>query len=184
MRHPIRHSSLAVVALLVGACSSAGNGAGAGGRESASATPAASAMPAPHFPQPESLPKSEPSRQRDMPIVGAPEDTGGARATIARLEREARAIAKSTGCNSVAACRTAPVGAKACGGPRDYITYCAATTDTAKLMRTLRELERVEKAYNATSGMMSTCEMRLPPTTELVGTTCREAAASGQNRVP
>jgi hypothetical protein len=102
---------------------------------------------------------------------------GGERARLAQLEREARAIAKTTGCSSVSACRTAPVGAKACGGPRSYIVYCAASTDTTALFRKLRELETAEKAYNKKSGMMSTCEFRLPPKTVLNGERCTEAPA-------
>lgn len=99
-------------------------------------------------------------------------------ATVARLEREARAIASTTGCSGSDGCRTAPVGAKACGGPRTYIVYCAATTDTVKLRDKLAELERVENAYNAKSGMMSTCNLQLPPTAALIGGRCTEKPAS------
>jgi len=183
MRHAPCRTALALLTLATAACSTAGNGSAAS--ESASASPAGAAAPTPGLPRPESLPHSEPSMLGELPIVATPASGSEAdpRTTIARLEREARAIAKSTGCNSVAACRSAPVGVKACGGPRSYVTYCAATTDTVALMRKLRELERVEKAYNASSGMMSTCEMRLPPTTELVGTTCRETPETGQGRI-
>jgi hypothetical protein len=109
------------------------------------------------------------------PSTGA--DLSGDQARIAQLEREARALAKTTGCSSASACRTAPVGARACGGPRSYIVYCAASTDTVALFRKLRELEQAEKAYNEKSGMMSTCEFRMPPKTVLSGGSCREAPA-------
>ena len=112
--------------------------------------------------------------------AGRGQDTGalaGERAHLAQLEREARAMAKTTGCSSVSACRTAPVGAKACGGPRSYIVYCAASTDTVALFRKLGELETAEKEYNKKSGMMSTCEFRLPPRTALNGERCTEAPA-------
>jgi hypothetical protein len=49
------------------------------------------------------------------------------------------------------------------------------TTDTVALFRKLKELEEAEKAYNAKSGMMSTCEFRIPPGTKLDGRSCREA---------
>jgi hypothetical protein len=111
----------------------------------------------------------------DSGAAAAPESDQQA---IARLEREARALAKTTGCSSASACRTAPVGAKGCGGPRTYLVYCAATTDTVKLFARLRALEQAEKAYNAKSGMMSTCEMRLPPRTALVGQSCRESGSA------
>ena len=94
---------------------------------------------------------------------------------IARLEREARALASVKGCERASDCRSAPVGAKACGGPRAYIVYCAATTDTARLFATLHELERVETAYNSKAGIISNCMFRLPPTVTLAGGSCREA---------
>ena len=147
------------------------------------------AMPAAPYARPESLPRAEPTLVQPMPVAPAASapafDTAtGERATIARLEREARAIARATGCASARACRSAGVGVKACGGPRTYLTYCAATTDTVSLARKLRELERVERAYNERSGMMSTCEMRLAPVTTLVGGTCSAAQGVGGERVP
>ena len=93
-------------------------------------------------------------------------------ASIARLEREARAIVRTTGCDSASSCRTAPVGMRACGGPREYVVYCAATTDTVALLRKLGELARVEMRHNERTGAVSTCEMRLPPTVGLQGGSC------------
>jgi hypothetical protein len=42
------------------------------------------------------------------------------------------------------------------------------------LFRKLAELEKAERAYNLRSGMMSTCEFRMPPTVKLQGGRCRE----------
>lgn len=92
---------------------------------------------------------------------------------IARLEREAREIAKSEGCSSTGECRSAPVGARACGGPRDYIVYCARTTDTTALFRKLNELRQAEIEYNRKNNVASTCEFRSPPEIALVGASCR-----------
>lgn len=154
-------------ALLVAGCSSAANHAAAG--DSAAGAPASAS---PIAGGPGTRPVSEPSHRRDQPIADA--DTGE-RATLARLEREARALASTSGCRSAGDCRSAPVGARACGGPRSYLTYCAATTDTVALFARLQALETAEQAYNRHSGMMSTCEMRLPPATALVGGRCTEA---------
>jgi hypothetical protein len=108
------------------------------------------------------------------PPPAAAADTNTAdQARLTRLEREARALAKTEGCASVNSCRTAPVGWRGCGGPRTYLAYCAATTDTVALFRKLAELETAEKDYNAKSGMISTCEMRLPPRTALDGKRCK-----------
>lgn len=100
-----------------------------------------------------------------------------ARPALARLEREARALAKLDGCATAGDCRTAPMGWRGCGGPRTYLVYCAASTDTVALLRKLRELEQAERAYNASTGMMSTCELRMPPVVRLDGRSCRERAA-------
>ena len=60
-------------------------------------------------------------------------------------------------------CRPAPVGWRACGGPRSYVVYCRASTDTVALLRKLDELKRAEMEYNDREGVVSTCEMRTPP---------------------
>ena len=64
------------------------------------------------------------------------------------------------------------MGSRGCGGPRDYLVYCPATTDTAALRRKLDELGRVESAYNEREGVASTCQMRLPPAVSLSGGRC------------
>jgi hypothetical protein len=93
-------------------------------------------------------------------------------ARLAQLEREARALVKTTGCSAAASCRTAPLGWRGCGGPRAFLVYCPATTDSVALFRKLEELRQAEIDYNAKSGMMSTCEMRLPPNVTLEGGSC------------
>lgn len=95
----------------------------------------------------------------------------GDSAAIVKLENEAKAIAKITGCTS-SECRSAPVGSKACGGPRYYIPYCAKTTDSVALYAKLTEVATAEKAYNAKYRIVSTCEFRMPPTVESVGGSC------------
>lgn len=93
----------------------------------------------------------------------------------ARLEREARALASTGGCASAGECRAAPVGWRSCGGPRTYIVYCAATTDSVALYRKLDSLKEAEIAYNAKSGMMSTCEMRRAPNVAAQGGRCTQS---------
>ena len=108
----------------------------------------------------------------------APDSSAKALPRLVKLEQEARALAKTEGCASVGACRTAPLGWRGCGGPRTYLTYCATTTDTVALFRKLAELQQAERDYNATSGMISTCEFRMPPVVRLDGRTCREGPAA------
>jgi hypothetical protein len=100
-------------------------------------------------------------------------DTVDTRKRLAQLEADARALAKTSGCSSVSQCRSAPLGEKACGGPRDYLVYCAATTDSAALFKKLDELKAAEVSFNKSSGMMSTCEYRMPPAVAVQGGSCR-----------
>lgn len=98
------------------------------------------------------------------------------RAELARLEAEARALVRPDGCAQPGDCRSAPLGAKACGGPRTYVVYCAATTDTVALFRKLERHRRAEAAFNEKYGMPSTCDLASPPQTELAGGTCTARA--------
>jgi hypothetical protein len=95
---------------------------------------------------------------------------------IQRLEREARALARVDGCTSGGECRAAPVGDRACGGPRTYIVYCARTTDSVALYQKLDELSEAERTYNQQQGAASTCEFRMPPRLLAGLGSCRAAA--------
>jgi hypothetical protein len=111
------------------------------------------------------------------PGTGDPSLSGSQQADWAKiieLENQAKAIVRVDGCSATGECRTAPVGSRACGGPRYYLVYCARTTDTASLRLKLDQVANAERAYNARYNLASTCEMRLPPLTELSGGTCRE----------
>ena len=117
-------------------------------------------------------------RQPDTPA----QETGQATAQetaperIQRLEHEARTLARADGCTSGGECRAAPVGDRACGGPRTYIVYCARTTDSVALYRKLDELAAAERAYNQQQGGASTCEYRMPPRLVAGIGSCRAAA--------
>ena len=100
-------------------------------------------------------------------------------AQVTALEDQAKAIVKTTGCSSAGECRTAPVGSRACGGPRYYLVYCAATTDSAALFHKLDAVAAAEREYNAHYNLVSTCEFRLPPKVALSGGSC-QAQPAGQ----
>ena len=91
---------------------------------------------------------------------------------IVALEDQAKAILKISGCNSAAQCRTAPVGSRACGGPRYYLVYCAQTTDSVALFRKLDAIAAAEREYNQRYNLVSTCEFRMPPNVALVAGSC------------
>jgi hypothetical protein len=100
-------------------------------------------------------------------------DTAAARAQLVQLEAEARALVTPGGCSAANLCRTAPVGAKGCGGPRQYLVYCSATTDSVALFRKLDALKAAEIKFNQSVNAISTCEFRLPPAVVSEGGSCR-----------
>jgi hypothetical protein len=116
-------------------------------------------------------PPAAPAIDAPTPAARARADAKADTGQVARLEREARALAHTEGC-SAGACRTAPLGSRPCGGPREYLVYCAATTDSAALFAKLAELARAEEAINRDSGTMSTCEYRMPPNATVQGGRC------------
>ena len=99
-------------------------------------------------------------------------DTVGARAAMSRLEADARVLARTGGCNTSSQCRAAPVGVRACGGPRTYVAYCSATTDSVALFRKLDQLKTEETEFNQRAGMVGTCEFFMPPTVTSRGGSC------------
>lgn len=100
---------------------------------------------------------------------------GGAdQAKLNELEDQAKALANTGGCASADQCGAAPVGNKACGGPRHYLPYCAATTDSAALFRKLDELYKAEDEFNTKYGMASDCMfVSQPQNMEVSGGACR-----------
>ncbi|MGQ0715056.1 MAG: hypothetical protein ACT4PJ_15250 [Gemmatimonadaceae bacterium] len=96
-------------------------------------------------------------------------------ARVQELEARARSIARMDGCDRLDQCAAAPVGAKACGGPRTYLVYCKATTDELELSRVLEELRRVEEAYNREAEIGSDCAYVSAPALRLEGRTCGAA---------
>lgn len=104
--------------------------------------------------------------------AGVPANQQSDWAAIEKIEAEAKTIAKTGGCAVTGDCRSAPVGSRACGGPRYYLPYCAKTTDSVALFRKLDEVAKAEQAYNKKYNLASTCEFRMPPTVNAVGGSC------------
>jgi len=104
--------------------------------------------------------------------TGVPASQQSDWAAIEKLEGEAKGIAKVAGCTASGDCKAAPVGSRACGGPRYYLPYCSKTTDSVALFRKLDEVAKAEQAYNSKYNLASTCEFRMPPTVQAVGGSC------------
>ena len=122
-------------------------------------------------------PPAAPPPPGPPPSPPAPTATAGGgaadRAGILRLEQEARALVRADGCIDSGQCRSAPVGSKACGGPRFWLPYCPLTTDVPALMARLTALQAAEQQFNKTYGIISDCSYVTEPALSVVGGSCR-----------
>jgi hypothetical protein len=138
--------------------------------------------------RPRLTPHPVPHRMPDADTTPEIQPTGGTQdadqAVVDRLMREAKALAHVDGCSAAGECAVQPLGARACGGPEDYVVYCPRSTDVAALKRKAAQLEREQKAFNAKYQIMSTCIFRQPPHATVVGGACRAASGGGAAAVP
>jgi hypothetical protein len=102
-----------------------------------------------------------------------PERAAELQQQAAKLATEARALANPSGCEKVEECEVAGFGHKSCGGPREYIAYCAKTTDVKALQSKLAELEKAEQAWQTETGEMSNCALTRRPPPRFVDGVCR-----------
>ena len=79
-----------------------------------------------------------------------------ARAQIDSLIGDATATAQSQ-------CRLSALGVRPCGGPRSWLAYSLALTDSAALAGLVAVYERLDRERNEREGLMSTCELMEPP---------------------
>jgi hypothetical protein len=117
-------------------------------------------------------PTNGPGSPNDDPSYAVTGDQKADWQRILDLEERAKASVRTDGCTSGDQCRSAPVGSRACGGPRYYLVYCARTTDSAALFRSLEQVAAAERAYNTKYQVMSTCEFRMPPSVGVTGGMC------------
>ena len=118
---------------------------------------------------------SQPTPSTGQPALLVSTDTATDPA-VRQLEREAVALANTSGCATASQCRSAALGSRGCGGPRYYLPYCPLTTDTVALFAKLAEVARAEEDYNRRNQIASTCEMRMAPDLEVSGGACRARA--------
>ncbi len=69
-------------------------------------------------------------------------------------------------------CRLAALGVRPCGGPRTYLAYSLAETDSAALAALVGVYDRLDRERNEREGLMSTCELMLPPELALESGRC------------
>jgi hypothetical protein len=84
------------------------------------------------------------------------------RAALDSAYRAVRALAAPGPCAN-GACTALPLGAKPCGGPWAYVSYCPTSPDAERLRAMAAELARVERAYNERYSVASTCDLAAEP---------------------
>jgi hypothetical protein len=91
-----------------------------------------------------------------------------------------RAQIKNAPCSSSSVCRTIAFGAKACGGPEQYLIYSTSVTDSARLAREVARYNEAERKRNRDEGRVSDCSLVVRPRVGCVSGQCRAATAGIQ----
>lgn len=71
-----------------------------------------------------------------------------------------------------ASCRAIPLGAKPCGGPRSYLVFSTAATDSASLDTLVREYNRLDRRLNELEGRISDCMLVTEPSLTVENAVC------------
>ena len=83
-------------------------------------------------------------------------------------------------CSSAAVCRTLPLGSKPCGGPRQYLVYSLAVTDSARLAADAARYNQAEAQRNRETGLVSDCSMLIAPQVNCVSRRCVAIRSEGR----
>jgi hypothetical protein len=96
---------------------------------------------------------------------------------VTSLKKEARALSKPAGCTQLSQCKVLPLGSKPCGGPSEYLVFCAPSTDEKALEAKAKLANEAEKAKNAANQTMGICTALAPPKLKLENGQCSAVEA-------
>lgn len=105
------------------------------------------------------------STQLDGPLAQLQLDT---RQLQMRLER----LTENKECQQDNQCKVIGVGARPCGGPDQYLIYSTLHTDEKMLSYTSERYQKLKKQQNEKLGLMSTCQMLMPPVSACIENKC------------
>lgn len=103
--------------------------------------------------------------QLDGPLAQLQLDT---RQLQLRLER----LTENKECQQDNQCKVIGVGARPCGGPDQYLLYSTLHTDEKMLSYTNDRYQKLKKQQNEKLGLMSTCQMLMPPVSACIEKKC------------
>jgi hypothetical protein len=128
-------------------------------------------------PVPRPVPPVE-KRQPTMPAAPARrEEARTDTSAMGRLRAEIRATIGEPTCSAATECRALPFGAKPCGGPRAYVIFSRAHTDSTRLARALAQYTALDARRNEAGGMVSDCAVVPPPALACSQNRCVGSAA-------
>lgn len=92
----------------------------------------------------------------------------GAQTSAPALWKQIQAANADLRCDNNSQCHSLGVGAKACGGPENYIAWSSKNSDGARLKALAEQHAAARRADDQRQGMMSTCSVVSDP-----GASCR-----------
>lgn len=101
-----------------------------------------------------------------------PPQPARARDNLDSLRRALTEAVGTASCTAKEQCRAMGVGSKPCGGPRSYLIYSMATTDSAALAVVAQRYNTAEAETNRELGRISDCTFLPPPELECAGGRC------------
>ena len=93
-------------------------------------------------------------------------------AKLADMKQTILIVAGDASTNDSTDCRYVGLGAKACGGPWEYLVYSTVNTDTLLLLKLVKNYNQFEDELNRKYGRASDCSIPSPPTIGLVNGRC------------
>ncbi len=81
-------------------------------------------------------------------------------------------------CSSSSVCRTIGLGVKPCGGPRQYLIYSTAATDSVRLAREVARYNEAEANRNRQEGLVSDCRALVRPQVSCISGRCAATAGT------
>lgn len=92
----------------------------------------------------------------------------GAQPSTAELWKQIQSASADLRCDNSSQCHSMGVGAKACGGPENYLAWSSKNSDGEQLKRLVEQHAAARRADDQKQGMMSTCSVVSDP-----GASCR-----------
>ncbi|HEX9952207.1 MAG TPA: hypothetical protein VGB53_10590 [Rubricoccaceae bacterium] len=105
---------------------------------------------------------------------------GSAEYTQADYEREADAARRDleaaigeARASDAGSCRMLSLGDRPCGGPAYFLPYSVTDSDTVQVATLAGRIAEIDRRANLALGLVSTCELRMPPPVELRDGRCQ-----------